>query len=215
MSDTVAIEAVKTVPGVLWVAFALLVYLTLRRTMLPQLSRLSTVKTPMFEVSFAEQLLNEAAAKVQAGPKPSASDGRAAASRLEHAAEILKGGRILWVDDNPDWNEPLIRLFRELAMTVDTARSTDEALGNLRSRSYDLVISDMHRDTEQPSDRAGLTLIDALARQGTRLPVIIYAASFDPRRGVHPAIFACTDGVNSLVHYVIDLMERVKFGTAF
>jgi hypothetical protein len=70
MSQTVIVEGIKAVPAVLWVAFAALVFLTLRRALAPQLDRLSNVKTPVFEMSFAEQLLDEAAAKTQTGPVP-------------------------------------------------------------------------------------------------------------------------------------------------
>ncbi|MET8065424.1 response regulator [Micromonospora sp. NPDC005313] len=215
MSQAVAVELIKAVPAVLWVAFAALVYFTLRSALIPQIGRLHSVKTPMIELAFAEQLLVEAAARSEVSAPPSASEQRAAVSRLQHAADALKGGRILWVDDNPEWNSPLISLFRQLGMTVDTPRSTDEALSSLRSRSYDLILSDMWRDTEQPAQSAGITLLDALDRQGVRSPVIIAAANFDPRIGVHPGIFAYTNAVDDIVHYVIDIMERIKFGTDF
>lgn len=215
MSQAITVELIKAVPAILWVAFAALVYLSLRSAIIPQISRLHSVKTPMIELGFAEQLLVEAAARSEASAPPSVSEQRAAVSRLQHAAEILRGGRILWVDDNPEWNLPLIQLFRRLGMTVDTSRSTDEAISNLRSRRYDLILSDMRRDTEHPAQSAGITLLDALERQGDRSPVIIAAANFDPQIGVHPGIFAYTNAVDDIVHYVIDIMERVKFGTAF
>ena len=214
MSQTVTVEVIKAVPAVLWVAFAALVYFTLRGALIPQLGRLNSVKTPVLELGFAVQLLDEAAAKSEAGTPASASERRAAVSRLQHAAEILREGHILWVDDNPESNMPLIRLFRQLGMIVDTPRSTDEALSNLQRRSYDLVLSDMRRDTEQPAETAGITLIEALERRGIHLPVVIVSAGFDPRLGVHPGIFAHTNAVDDLVHYVIDLMERIKFKTA-
>lgn len=215
MSQTITVELIKAVPAILWVAFAALVYLSLRSAIIPQIGRLHSVKTPMIEFGFAEQLLVEAAARSEASAPPSVSEQRAAVSRLQHAAEMLRGGQILWVDDNPEWNLPLIQLFRRLGMTVDTSRSTDEAISNLRSHRYDLIISDMRRDTEQPAQSAGITLLDALGRQGDRSPVIIAAANFDPQIGVHPGIFAYTNAVDDIVHYVIDIMERVRFGTAF
>ncbi|MQA27639.1 MAG: response regulator, partial [Micromonosporaceae bacterium] len=147
LSEAVMIELVRTVPAVLWVVFAALVFLVLRRAILPQLGRLSNVKTPVFEATFAEQMLDEAAARIRDGAPASARERRAAISRLEHAAHIVKRGRILWVDDNSDGNSALTHLFRRLGMTVDTARSTDEAMARLNERSYDLIITDMRRDT--------------------------------------------------------------------
>lgn len=206
------VEIIKTIPAALWVGFAVLVYLTMRRALLPQLGRLTNVKTPGIELSFAEKMMDEAAVQQGEGVQPPASDKRAAISRLDHAAELMAGGRILWVDDNPEWNEPLIRLFRQVGMTVDAVRSTSEALASLRQRSYDLVMTDMVRHTEQPAETAGLTLIDAMERQSVELPIIMLTATFDPRRVIHPRLFASTNRIDELVQYVIDVMERIRFG---
>jgi len=133
-------------------------------------------------------------------------------SRLEHALESLRHGRILWVDDHPEWNRDLIRLFERLEMVVHIVRSTDEALARVRASTYNLVITDMWRDTEHPSCAAGLTLMDAMSRRRHRAPVIIWAAQFDPKLGMHPAAFGYAKHANELVHLVIDVMERAKFG---
>jgi DNA-binding NtrC family response regulator len=135
-------------------------------------------------------------------------------SRLEHALDSLRHGRILWVDDHPEWNSDLIRLFERYEMVVHVVRSTDEALARSRAGAYDLVITDMWRDTEHPSCAAGITLMNALSRQRRRPPIIIYAAQFDPKLGVHPAAFSYAKHANELVHLVIDVMERAKFGLA-
>ena len=71
----------------------------------------------------------------------------------------------------------------------------------------------MRRDNEQPADTAGLTLIEGLERSGSRLPVLVFSAGFNPRLGVHPAVFAYTNDASEAVNYVIDVMERVKFGS--
>jgi DNA-binding NtrC family response regulator len=132
-------------------------------------------------------------------------------SRLEHALDSLRHGRILWVDDHPEWNNDLIRLFERSEMVVDTVRSTEEALTRVWASAYDLVITDMWRDTEHPSATAGLTLMDALRRVRTTPPVVIYAAQFDPKLGMHPVAFGYAKHANALVHLVIDIMERAKF----
>ena len=58
----------------------------------------------------------------------------------------------------------------------------------------------------------GLRLIEEMDELGIRVPILVFTGSFDPRRGVHPEIFAYTTDVDELVHYVIDVMERVQFG---
>ena len=216
MPDSASTALVKTIPAVLWVVFAALVYLTLRRALIPQFQRLSRLTAPGVELTFAQRLLDEA---VTAEPgahtaAPPASERRAAVSRLEHALEIVRDGRILWVDDHPSSNAALTSLFTRVGMHVDSATSTTEALERLVGKSYDIVITDMRRDTEQPAETAGITLLNAMAARGIRLPVLVFTANFDPAKGVHSGIFACAKSADNAVQYVIDLMERIKFGAA-
>jgi CheY-like chemotaxis protein len=251
VSDALLIEIIRVAPAALWVLFALFAYLTLRKAFLPQLSRLSTVKAPGIEMSFAERLLDEAekqgaeqqgaeqqGAEEQGAPTSGPqnpgpqrpghqpSDGetdrrattpsqrRATISRLQHAAEFLQGGRILWVNDHPEWNSALISLFRQSGMTVTTARSTDEAMSLVNRESFDLVITDMHRETEQPAATAGRTLIAALAQGRRQIPVILFSERFDPHSGLPRGVFAYATITDSVVQYVIDVMERIRFGVS-
>lgn len=217
MSDAVMAQLAGAIPSVLWVAFAVLVWLGVRKALLPQLGKLSSVNAAGVELRFAEKLLEDAsqnAGYVAEGGAAPASERRAVVSRLDHAIDIMRDGRILWVDDHPEGNEPLIELFTKLEMVVDIARSTDEGLELLRRRSYDLVLTDMHRETEKPASTAGLTLINKIEGLRIRLPIVISAAQFDPQRGVHPAVFGYTNEPNEVVNLVIDIMERIKFGAA-
>lgn len=52
---------------------------------------------------------------------------------------------ILWVDDTPRNNSYLVKILRHRGMMIDLAISTHEALERLRTKSYDIVISDMSR----------------------------------------------------------------------
>ena len=126
MPDSVSTTLVKTIPAVLWVVFAALVYLTLRRALIPQFQRLSHLKAPGVELTFAQHLLEEAVTAEADGQTaaPPASDRRAAVSRLEHAVDIMRDGRILWVDDHPSSNASLTSLFTRVGMHVDSVTST-------------------------------------------------------------------------------------------
>jgi hypothetical protein len=86
MPDSVSTTLVKTIPAVLWVAFAALVYLMLRRALLPQFQRLSRLKAPGVELTFVQPLLDEAvtAESDTQVAAPTASERRAVVSRLEH-----------------------------------------------------------------------------------------------------------------------------------
>lgn len=94
-------------------------------------------------------------------------------------------------------------------MSVDIAVSTSEALDLLRRRGHDLIITDMRRGAD---DRAGLKLLDEISGVASATPVVLFAAAFDPTDGVDPRLFAWTTDVDEVVHLVIDVMERRRFG---
>jgi CheY-like chemotaxis protein len=62
-------------------------------------------------------------------------------------------------------------------MNIDQSTSTEDAVGKIRRRPYDLIISDMGRP---PDSRAGYTLLDQLRRTGDKTPYIIYSGSRAP-----------------------------------
>ncbi|MEU1705063.1 response regulator [Streptomyces sp. NPDC005706] len=209
MPDALWIKLIGTVPAILWVAFAAMVYFTLRRTIIQRMvPRLTAVRALGVEVELAAELLDRAQDVSQTTVTPIAR--RTALGRLEHAAELLRGGKILWVDDRPDAIASLVELFRAAAMHVDVVVSTDEATPLLRRRPYDIVISDIDRDGDP---QAGINMLRMLEQYNIDAPVLIYAGDFDPERGVDRRIFAATTIPVDLVHYVIDLMERARLGS--
>ncbi|MDN3266298.1 response regulator [Streptomyces sp. MA15] len=208
MSEALWIKVIGTLPAVLWVAFAATVYLTLRATLIQRMvPRLTAVRALGVEVELAAELLDRAQEESRTPVLPTAK--RAALGRLEHAAEVLQGGKVLWVDDQPEGNHALVELFRKTGMEVDLALSTEEAVPLLRRRPYDVLISDMTRDGDQ---RAGIEMLRELDQYRVDTPVLIYTGHFDPERGVDRRIFAATTVPVELVHYVIDLMERARLG---
>ena len=77
---------------------------------------------------------------------------------------------LLYVDDEPDLCD-LTRLFlgRSGEFVVDTAGSAQEALGILRSRHYDAIISDY-----QMPEMDGIAFLKTLRAGGNRTPFIIF-----------------------------------------
>ncbi|MBO3751016.1 response regulator [Streptosporangiaceae bacterium NEAU-GS5] len=215
MSEALWGKLIDAIPALLWVVFALVVYFSLRRPLMEAMPRMTKIGALGVEVTFAEveRLLVKAAESGDESsgiePEVSRAGRRAVIRRLDHAADYLRAGHILWVDDLPQNNSYLTALFKQLGMTVDEALSTEEALVLLDRRSYDLVISDIHRGVD---DQAGIKMLEAFRARGIDLPVIIHAARFDPRMGVDPMIFGGTNRTNEVVHYVIDIMERVRLG---
>lgn len=196
------------VESLFWPAVVLLSLLLYRGDISDAIRRLKSLATPAGSAEFAEAarvLLDEAAAKTKT--VVSAGSKRGVLRRLEYAADILKGGRLLWVDDHPEGNTSLVELFRTAGMEVDTAVSTAEALSRLRRRSYDLILSDIGRQDDQS---AGIGMLRDLDELGIDMPVVLYTLGFDYQRGFPRRAFAVTEAPDEAVHYVIDLMERAR-----
>lgn len=201
---------------VLWIGFLVFLFLSLRNPLIERvIPRLTEVNAFGIGFSFSEveTLLEKASSAGPAGSEAAdPTEGKEqrvrVVSRLEHAAECLKGGRILWVDDHPDHNRYLIRLFRELGMTVDTVFSTSAATEELmQGVPYDLVLSDLDRGGDPA---AGADMPKDFRSRGISIPIIIHADRFDPELGVDPMIFGGTRYVGEVVHYVTDIMERIR-----
>ena len=70
-------------------------------------------------------------------------------ARARWVAPMLDGARVLWVDDHPEWNNAERAVMNAFGIRVDVARTTGQALGMLRSTTFDAVITDI--DREEPT----------------------------------------------------------------
>jgi CheY-like chemotaxis protein len=92
-------------------------------------------------------------------------------------ADNLTGKSVLWVDDNPENNELVVRALRRLRLDVEQTTSTESALAAMQRRHFDLVISDMGRGTDM---RAGYGLLKAIRDQGNQIPFLIFSSVDKP-----------------------------------
>lgn len=109
---------------------------------------------------------------------------------------------ILWVDDNPDNNMYERETFESLGVNVELSRSTSDAIEKIKSRNYDVVISDMGRPE---SDRAGYDLLERKQSIGDSSPFIIYSGPVRPehkRMAREKGAFGCTDRPRELYSLV-------------
>ncbi|WP_231905131.1 MULTISPECIES: response regulator [Streptomycetaceae] len=209
MPAAIWLKLIETLPAILWVGFAAVVYFSLRQTIVQRMvPRLTAVRALGVELELARELLDQAQEESPTTVTPTAR--RTALGRLEHAADLLRGGNVLWVDDRPEGNSPLVELFRTAGMNVELALSTEEAVPLLRRRPYDIIISDFDRNGDS---EAGIKMLRLLEQYHIDVPVLIYTGRFDPERGVDHRIFAGTSAPVELVHYVVDLMERARLGS--
>lgn len=117
---------------------------------------------------------------------------------------------ILWVDDHPNNNISERQSLQTLGINFVLAKSTKEALEELKKQDFDVIISDMGRP---PDPRAGYTLLDQLRYDRNQTPFIIYATSRKPehiaesrRRGA----IGCTNRPDELFDMVLSVLKRNK-----
>ncbi|MFZ5880184.1 MAG: response regulator [Chloroflexota bacterium] len=85
---------------------------------------------------------------------------------------------ILWVDNRPRNNAMLMESLREADISVTTALDSQEALGKLRTLSFDKVVTDLdHPDNGQPNATAGIELVKAVRAMNKEIPIYIYTSA--------------------------------------
>jgi CheY-like chemotaxis protein len=210
ISENIAIELIKIIPSTLWfllfIIVLILFYQTIRNDLLPNLS---AFKAAGVELSFVKESIDAALELAEKSPQWNVEvlpeDKEHALNRAKHNFRIFKGSRILWVDDHPENNLNERGMFRQLNTEIDIARSTEEALAITRRGKYDLVISDMARDSDAT---AGLDFLKRFRVEDKTTPVIFYVGVFDPTKGIPPLAFGITNRPDELLHLILDALER-------
>ena len=133
------------------------------------------------------------------------AEKRQALRRARQRAGLFKGVQLLWVDDHPENNLNERRMFRQLGVDIDSAKSTEEALAMLAAAQYDVVFSDMARGDDAD---AGLDLLRQMLQRGSKVPLILYLGSFDADVGTPPRAFGATNRPDELLHLTLDALER-------
>jgi CheY-like chemotaxis protein len=132
--------------------------------------------------------------------------GKSSALRRAQIVEkAIRGARILWVDDHPEgnvWEHDCLTMLGAQVKTVETTRS---AVACLERESYDLVISDIHREGRAT---AGLDDLARLHAPAPGIPVVFYV--MDAELGVPPGAFGVTAHPDALLHLCMDALERTR-----
>lgn len=128
--------------------------------------------------------------------------------RAKEKAALLKGKRVLWIDDQPGNNVHEDAAFARLGLTIFPAPSDDAATRLLSAPGpgYDLVLSDIKRDGDSKAGTAFLR--DALLPRHPDLPVIFYVTEYDPARPAPSGAFGITNRPDELLHLILDALER-------
>jgi hypothetical protein len=197
---------------VLWVGFAVFFVLMLRpllslvRTVTPggdeNESSQASASSGRLDLDYASDQLDEAAEA-----REERHLGQVPRKRRAHALErarrsesVLRGARILWVDDRPEQIIAESRMLQSLGPVVTLVGTNDDARRELAEGGLDVVISSLDRARGE----SGL----ALARQTGFVPLIYYVNEHS--LGTPAGAFGLTDQVDELLHLVLDALERSR-----
>jgi CheY-like chemotaxis protein len=219
-------DLLQGVAAVLWVALALVAFVTLRSVLtarIPSLTKLGLSPAGV-SMEFAEQKLDEAVERTSPDAQRSVGQvtKRTVLNRVERNADLLARARIVWVDDHPENNASIVDLLRHFGTVVETSRTNADALALLESSRFDAIVSDVARDDEGPSsDLKGVELAQQVVeRFGQR--TILFTARFDPTtlpgasdadrlaltRLVQRAVAGRTSRFDEALHLILDELER-------
>jgi CheY-like chemotaxis protein len=124
------------------------------------------------------------------------------AARLE---SIIRGSRILLVNDVPSEMFGVITILDSLGVDVSVTTTTAEAVQRASAKSFDTIISDMRRGVVIDE---GIKLLTTLRGQGQHPPVIFTVGQYQPDRGTPPYAFGITNRVDDLLNLIFDALER-------
>ena len=208
--ESVDPELIKVIPSILWFLLAVVVIFMFQRTIREELlPNLATLEAGSVKLRFARDSMDAAIDLAQKSPQwhvvVAPEDKTRVLNRARKQVGIMKNAQFLWVDDHPDNNVNERRMFRRLGVDVAIATTTDEALRLLQGGSYDLVISDMARGSE---NAAGLDMLRRYRGAGGNAPVIFYIGVIDSARGVPAGAFGITNRPDELLHLTLDAMAR-------
>ena len=209
MSSDLMMELLKLLPSILWFFFVVAILLIYRQPVSRLFDRLGAFEAMGVKLVIIQNSMDAAVElaeksqkwKVQIPPE----DKRRALDRVKQHIGLFKGVQLLWVDDNPENNFNERRMFRQLAVDIDTVKSTEEALKALRQGAYDVIVSDMVRGDDRT---AGMDLLRRLSTDKNFVPVIFYVGSFTPQQGTPAMAFGITNRPDELLHLMLDVLER-------
>ena len=152
--------------------------------------------------------VKEGLESIPAGDRVSTQQGRDQVSRRAARLQtLIRGARILLVNDVPSEMEQVIAILRQLGVDVDVVTTTDEAISRLNQHAYDVIVSDMRRGT---SEDEGLKFLTRMRQGRIQRRTILTVGRYQPDRGTPPYAFGITNRVDELLNLLFDAIERER-----
>jgi CheY-like chemotaxis protein len=169
------------------------------------------------DLQFAQKQTTAAYTK-QGLSQPSDDDKADTLDAVRFLAPLAAQSRILWVDDEPGGNALERSTLLSWEVDVQAARTTDEALDELRDpkQRFDLVLSDWRRPNDSDVAPAGLQLLARMRDYGLVQRVIFYHGPVEPeemaerrRRAVDAGAVGTTASPGELFRWTLVELARI------
>lgn len=125
--------------------------------------------------------------------------------RAQTVGAVMRGARILWIDDHPEGNVLERRTLTDLGATVVAVETTSSAIASLQSDRFDLVLSDIARGESRTE---GIDALPQLRAIDGSPPVVYYVMTV--QGGVPRDAFGITASPSELLHLCLDVLERSR-----
>lgn len=199
------VELIKVAPSLL-MALAVIVLLIANADAIARLLRKATkVGALGIEIEASAASLDKAIELQGLQGVVSHRDRMAVLRRLSANAALLRGARVLWVDDEPANNREERTLLEALEVRIDLATSSAAAEQFLRNHHYLLMVTDVRREGHGDE---GIRFVQGLPAKGLLLPAIGYVGT-DQSGQARPAhFFGMTRRPDHLMQLVCDVAQR-------
>jgi CheY-like chemotaxis protein len=211
------LELVKAAPRLFLALLVLVIVLWLREPITALMERSTKIGIGPVSIEAAQATLKTA--KLKPSAEPSAHFSEAQVQKLTELygslLEEAPAARVLWVDDNPANNIPLVDFLEFMGVEVVVARSTPDALQRLEERSFEAVVSDYNRPID-PSQKleaqdahwgAGAQLGAALQRSGCGRKVLLFSSASTDDKPIPPGVRSAT---NNYYQLLLDLAQTIQ-----
>ena len=146
--------------------------------------------------------------RIPARESVSTESGRSQVARRAARIEtVIRGARLLLVNDIPAEMSHVIEILRDLGLDVQVETCSEGALRALSGHTYHVVISDMQRDAVEDE---GIRFLKQIRERGILIPLIFTVGRFNPALGTPPFAFGITNRVDECLNLVFDVLERTR-----
>lgn len=221
MIDTVT-KAISDVTSLLWLGLTVCLVIYLRKPIFniaENLSKAEKIKMELPQFKFelersivaAVNLTADALKKEQGEQELPRIVNSMAASVEAVVSGAAAGKNLLWVDDEPGNNTYGIKALESQGINVFTSRSTREALDQIKTYDFTVIVTDQLRVENGAEDhQAGTHLLEAVRKLGVRAPVILSTAFPNKLEARDRGFFDATNTQHGVYELVMQAITKER-----